>query len=630
MQLNLEKPTQSRDFCGVFKLNAMLGDLPYTQMLFDTSIDEFTIKISNAYNGKCVYVRTDSPCELIADKAFLYGLDNDIRLCECHTPFYNPSHAIRIYPDGKKTHSVRILLSEDYKFISETDMSKAETREKESRLKFASLNKFELCSKNKELDLLFNKWLPYQVVSSRLNGKCGYYQAGGATGFRDQLQDCLTMLYMDKERVRSHILDCAAHQYLEGDVQHWWHAERYGVRTHITDDRLFLPYLAFEYAEYTGDESILDERIKYLVSPPLNTVDEGRLEVPDESNMSESLIGHIKRAIDSVLKYGDDGLLLIGGGDWNDALNEIGVREKGESVWLSMFAVYVMRKYVKYVDYEQRRVYLGHIDNLSKALENAFKDGYFMRAVTDDREELGRQSCKHFSIDLLCQSWSVIANVTSRQKQKSAMQKAASLIDKDYGIIKLLSPPQTKSHYYGYISSYPEGVRENGGQYTHASVWYAKALAILGEKVEVDGKEYSATDLLDMLNPIKRGQNPVLYDAYMGEPYVLAGDIYTNRDNYGRMGWSWYTGSASILYDTIIRNFLGIRIYGDRMVFSKPALDNWEGTKITYTSSGSIYEITFVKSRENAVKIDGITLKGETSIKLKADKGKCEVLVCFR
>lgn len=630
LQLKLDKPTHSRDFCIIFAIKAMLSDLPYTQMLFDTSIDDFTVKVSNAINGKSVYIRTNMPCELIADKAFLYGLDNSVRLSESNTSFYNPSHAIRIFSDAKLTRDIRIIISDDYEFISKTDMSRAETRARECALKFSTLNKFELCSKDTRLDLLFNKWLPYQVVSSRLNGKCAYYQAGGATGFRDQLQDCLTMLYIDKDRVRRHILDCAAHQYLEGDVQHWWHPERYGVRTHITDDRLFLPFLAFEYADFTGDESIFDERERYLVSPPLNALDEGRLEVPDIGKMSESLLGHIKRAIDSVLNYGEDGLLLIGGGDWNDALNEIGIREKGQSVWLSMFAVYVMRKYVKYVDYEQRRIYLNHIDNLSKALENSFKDGYFMRAVTDDKEELGRLSCKHFAIDLLCQSWSVIANVTTKSKQKSAMQKAASLIDAEYGIIKLLSPAQTKLHYYGYISSYPEGVRENGGQYTHAAVWYAKALAILRESVEKDGKTYDATDILNMLNPIIRGQDVALDRAYKGEPYVLAGDIYSNRDNYGRMGWSWYTGSASILYDTIIRDFLGIRIYGDRMVFSKPALRNWEGTQLTYTDNGTVYEITFVKSRENAIKIDGLTLKGEMSMRLKPDKGKCQVLVSFR
>ncbi len=630
IQINIAKSTHNSDFEIIFKLNAMLGDLPKPHLLFDTAIDSNTVKITNAFNNKCIYIRTELPCELIPDKAFLCGIRNDMRLCECNTGFYNPSHTVRIAFNGKKTHRIRIILAESYEFIKSVDFAKVDTMCNESRLKFTSLNKFELCSKNKDLNILFNKWLPYQVVSSRLNGRCGYYQAGGAIGFRDQLQDCLTMLYIDSEKVRKHILDCAAHQYLEGDVQHWWHPERFGVRTHIMDDRVFLGFLTFEYIEFTGDESILDERIKYLISSPLNAVDEGRLEIPSVSKMGESLLSHIKRALDSVLRYGKNGLLLIGGGDWNDALNEIGMRDKGESVWLSMFCVYVLRKYVKYVDYEQRRPYINHIDNLQKALDNAFKEGAFIRAVTDDGEELGRQSCKHFALDLLCQSWSVIANISSKQKQRIAMQKAAELIDCDYKIIKLLDPPQTKNRYYGYISSYPRGVRENGGQYTHAAVWYAKALAISGEKVDKDGKKLSATDILDMLNPISRCQNRDLMQAYMGEPYVLAGDIYTNADNYGRMGWSWYTGSASILYDTLIRDYLGIRFYGERMVFSKPQLDDWSGTSLIYRYKGSIYHLTFVKSRENAVKINGLTVKGEMSLKLEADKGKCEVLVCFR
>lgn len=630
IRISLSKLSDQKQTEIIFKLNAMLGDLPRLDMIFDEQIDSRTVKITNSLNNKRVYVRSDKACELLPGKSNIEGIYNNKRISESRAFNQAPSNSIRIKINDKKSAEVYIVLSSDYEFLSGLDMSRLQTYVKESEYEFKQLNKIELCSKNKNLDLLFNKWLPYQVVSSRINGKCGYYQAGGATGFRDQLQDHLTMLYMDSKRVRDHIIDCAAHQYLEGDVQHWWHPERFGVRTKISDDRMFLPFLTFEYIEHTGDVSILEERIKYLISAPLETGAEGRLEIPEQSKMGESLFGHIKRAIDITLKYGQNGLLLIGGGDWNDAINEIGMREKGESVWLSMFCVYVLRKFLKYVDYEQRREYLTHIEKLQKALENAFKDGYFMRAATDDGEWLGTQNCQHFAYDILCQSWSVIAGISSKQKQKSAMQKVSGLIDAEYGIIKLLAPPQTKRRYYGYISSYPEGVRENGGQYTHAAVWYVKALAMLDEKITLDGKEYSATDLLNMLNPVSRGQNKTLQKAYMGEPYVLAGDIYSNKDNYGRMGWSWYTGSASILYDTIVKDFLGMDFSENRIVFSKPKLDNWEGTKVFYRYKGTIYEILLSKGRENILKVDGLSIKGDMSLKLQENKGKCEILACFR
>ena len=629
ININLSKSSKSQREI-IFRLNAMLGDLPRLDMLFDEQIDSHTIKITNALNNKIVYIRTNKPSDLLWDKSNLYGIYNDIRLSETKSNHYEPSHAIRIKVGDKKVSELSILISNSYDFISKIDMTRINDYIEETLCEFKELNKFELCSKDKNLNLLFNKWLPYQVVSSRINGKCGYYQAGGAIGFRDQLQDNLTMLYMDSKRVRNHILLCAEHQYLEGDVQHWWHPQRFGVRTQISDDKLFLPLLAFEYVEHTGDKSLLEERVKYLISSPLNPQEESRLEVPQISKMGESVFNHIKRAIDSTLKYGQNGLLLIGGGDWNDAINEIGMREKGESIWLSMFCVYVLRKFLKYVDFEQRREYLTHIERLQKALDKAFKDGYFMRATTDDGELLGTQNCPHFMYDILCQSWSVIANISSKQNQRSALKKVSSLIDNEYNIIKLLYPPQTKQHYYGYISSYPEGVRENGGQYTHASVWYVKALAMLDEKIVKDGVELDCNDLLNMLNPISRGQKSNLVSSYMGEPYVLAGDIYTNKDNYGRMGWSWYTGSASILYDTIIKDFLCISIIENCIVFSKPKLRDWEGTKLVYRYKGTIYNILFSKGRENLIKLDGICFKGDMSLKLQEDKGKSEIIVSFR
>ncbi|MDE7216231.1 MAG: hypothetical protein K2O08_05435, partial [Clostridia bacterium] len=273
---------------------------------------------------------------------------------------------------------------------------------------------------------------------------------------------------------------------------------------------------------------------------------------------------------------------------------------------------------------------IAHIENLLSALDNAFKDGYFMRAVTDYGEELGVRNCKHFSKDLLCQSWSVIANISSKQKQRSALQSAGELVDGKVGIIKLLSPAQTKERYYGYISSYPKGVRENGGQYTHAAVWFVKAVAMLDEKIETGDGIYDANDLLDMINPISKNLDEENSSIYKGEPYVLSGDVYTNEDNYGRSGWSWYTGSASILYDTIVRDFLGISICGNKMTFSRPKLRDWQDMKLIYRYKGTVYSITFAKGAEDSVKADGIVYKGDTSLTMQQDLGKRSVEITFR
>ena len=630
INVTLAKAKDYIDTKLLFKLNAMLGDLPYSQMLFDEQLSDDTIKITNAFNGKSVFIRTSVECVLAPDKSCLTSVDGDINIGEGKCDFHFPSHSILTQNLSGRRIEVNIVISFNYEFISALDLENIDKSVFEQVQKFQDLNKFELCSNDKNLDIFFNKWLAYQVVSSRINGKCGYYQSGGAIGFRDQLQDMLTMLYIDPEKVKKHILLCAEHQFLEGDVQHWWHGDCFGVRTHITDDRLFLAFLTFEYIDFTGDKNILNSVQKYLVSAPLDQNQEARLDSPSKSQIGESLLTHIKRAIDSSLKFGKDGLLLIGGGDWNDALNEIGIRQKGESVWLSMFAVHVLRSFVKYVDFDQRQEYIAHIENLLSALDNAFRDGYFMRAVTDYGEELGVKGCKHFSKDLLCQSWSVIANISSKQKQRSAIQSASELIDSKRGIIRLLSPAQTKEHYYGYISSYPKGVRENGGQYTHASAWYVKAVAMLDEKIEIDGEIYDAHALLDMINPISKNQSEENAFIYKGEPYVLAGDVYTNEDNYGRAGWSWYTGSASILYDTIVKDFLGITICGKKMSFSRPKLRDWQDMKLTYRYKGTIYTISYAKGSEDSVKVDGITYKGDASFALQEDLGKRSVEVTFR
>lgn len=628
--LNMSKSKGNIDTRVLFRLNAMLNDLPINQMLFDEQIDKNTMRITNALNGKSVYIRMSTDAQCIHDSACLRYSDGCVNIGEGSSDFHNPSHAALSDRMSGKRIQVKILISQSYESLSGVNLDSIDAMIIEQENKFKDMNKFELCSNNKNLDIIFNKWLAYQVVSSRINGKCGYYQAGGAIGFRDQLQDMLTMLYIDPEKVKNHILLSAEHQFLEGDVQHWWHGDCFGVRTHITDDRLFLAYLTFEYINFTGDKMILNSVQRYLTAPPLDDGVEGRLESPEKSRIGESLLSHIKRAIDETLKYGSNGLLLIGGGDWNDALNEIGIRRKGESVWLSMFAVHVLRNFIKYIDFDQRQKYLAHIENLQLALEKAFKDGYFMRAVTDNGEELGVKNCPHFEKDILCQSWSAIANISSRQRQRQALRSVADLVDGERGLIKLLWPPQSKEHYYGYISSYPKGVRENGGQYTHAAAWYIKALAMLDEKVPVGECELSAGQLLDLINPITKNLTAEGSKVYKGEPYVFAGDVYSNADNYGRMGWSWYTGSASILYDTIIRDLFGITLSEGKMSFARPKIDGWEDMRLSYRYKGTVYMIEFAQGAEDCMRCDGIAYKGNTALALKENEGRKHIQLTFR
>jgi cellobiose phosphorylase len=359
---------------------------------------------------------------------------------------------------------------------------------------FSDFDKVKIYTGDKYLDMMFNRRLTYQVVSSRFNGRCGYYQAGGAIGFRDQLQDALALVHSRPDMLRRHILLCAARQYEEGDVMHWWHAERLGVRTKISDDKLFLPYCTFKYIDATGDLSILNEEIPYLVSPPLLGYEHSRLETPNVSDRREPLSRHIERAIESALQYGAHDLLLIGGGDWNDALDAVGTKGKGESVWLSMFAYEVLKMY-KAASTENRLKYVADELRLKKAVnESGFDGAWFRRAYTDDGEILGGRFSKNCRIDLICQSYAAISGIADGDKAEKALNAAAALVDRENRIVKLFAPPFDGEKFYGYISSYPVGVRENGGQYTHAVMWYISALFKSGRADE-------AYELLKMINP---------------------------------------------------------------------------------------------------------------------------------
>ena len=466
-------------------------------------------------------------------------------------------------------------------------------------------NKFKIETPFKSLDILFNEYLVPQIANSRFYGRCGYYQTGGAFGFRDILQDCISYMFIDPKAVKKVILDCAAHQYLEGDVQHWWHAPRHGVRTRISDDKLFLPYVASIYADYTGDTSIFGEKIEYLTSKMLDNSEKSRYEVPEVTVFKESLLAHCEKAISNALKYGGHGLLDLGDGDWNDAIDNT----KGESVWLTMFATVVLNRFKKYS--ERPELLGGEIIRMKKALEKAFVYDRFARIIKADGRFLGIKDSE-IELDAISQAFACFANL-SPSKVETALNTAFELYDDELKILKLLSPPVKSDSKLGYIVDYPEGVRENGGQYTHGAIW----LMLAYFKQGMYGK---ALTLLNSLNPVQRLSDEKLNELYKGEPYVLPADIYSKGKLAGHMGWSWYTGSASWYYVTVLYMF-GIVLNGDNLTIKPHIPDELSGSKIYFTHAGANCEIEYRKSDNFCLAINGTRYVGIDSIKL--EQGKC-------
>ena len=475
---------------------------------------------------------------------------------------------------------------------------------------------------------LLAKWLPYQVYCSRFYGRAGYYQVSGAYGFRDQLQDCLTMLYIDCSAVRKHIIRCAAHQFADGDVMHWWHEPFFGVRTRIMDDRLFLPYVISEYIAFTGDCFILAERIPFLKNVIIPKGKESVCGVMEPEEKSESLLEHCKRAILSVCdEISPDGLVYMHGGDWNDGMNLVGMGGKGKSVWLSMFLYEVIGKFIRYITVPSEKKYYFEKKSLLKAGVDACYNGkYFIRAITDDGTVLGDEKSAECKIDLLTQAYAAISGIANKEKALSAVEYAEKmLVDEKNGIIKLLDPPFEHSENVGYIADYPPGIRENGGQYTHAAVWFVYALYELGQTEK-------AFKYLNMLNPVEHYQK---YDGkvYGAEPYVMSADVYSG-ENAGKAGWSWYTGSASWMYVAMIKKLFGIEIKNGVVSFSPnlpSSLDKaavavrYDGKTLTVNiendNPDGEWRIVYGGVEYNTNTLDLKNLKNDKTITLKRSRG---------
>lgn len=460
------------------------------------------------------------------------------------------------------------------------------------------VNIVQVQTPDKALDLLANGWLTYQTIASRLFARSGFYQSGGAFGFRDQIQDVLSLLHIKPEFARKQILLNASRQFKEGDVQHWWHPpEGRGVRTTCSDDLLWLPFVVYRYLNAIGDVDILKEQVGFLECRLLDKGEDSLYDLPMSGSLIADLYHHCSLAIKHSLHFGEHGLPLMGSGDWNDGMDQVGHGGKGESVWLAFFLYDVLSNFekvaIQYGDTEFATTCKEEAIQLQSNIEKYAWDGeWYKRAWFDDGTPLGSKSNEECRIDAISQSWSVLTKAAPEERRNQAMNSLNKyLVKRDMKIIQLLDPPFDKSDLNpGYIKGYVPGVRENGGQYSHAAIWTLMAFAALGDRK-------TSYELFSMIQPVNHALIQKDVQIYKVEPYVMAADVYANETHRGRGGWTWYTGSAGWMNQFIVGSMLGMELMVDHLKFTPCFPEEWPSVTINYRFKTSSYTITVYQKK---------------------------------